>query len=627
LGTFSTFTGIPTGTVIVVTASSPGTLDIDMCATNSGTGVPSGTNDSYVSLLDNTYLSTGATIDDGCTNMAAPGFGPSVGQIQIPAAGTYYLYVTEYDAAGTDACIADGANSAYMMDITSTLAVLPTNDECATPILLPVVSGTGNCSSTVYSSQFATESAPADSCAGFLGNADDDLFFSFVATASAVQVQLQGSANYDGVILGYDACGGTALACSDTTIGGDLEEMTMSGLSVGTTYYVRVYNYGTGGGDFTLCFYTLPANDLTVLAGTTGQYTIIPSFEMPSAGLPVSAVIKNSGSAAQTSVVVTADVFLIPNLTPVQTLSAAPVALAAGATATFNLGSFTQTAVGDYQIIYSVGLVGDANQADNTLSSMQEVSNQKFARDNGENTDGLGLATANATVWQGAKFDLISAAQVLSMDYYLFGANPARVGTVVEGFIFDLDANGMPQNLVLTSPAYTLTAADTADMNIVFSPTLTLTPGTYLIGLKSLSVAGANVALGFSPSVFTPLACMVNSDSLGGTWAEVESYGFDIAYSIRPNLKLSVGIEAGNVESFDMMPNPASDNVNIAYTLKKEGNVSIEIMDISGRVVSSIQEKTAAASHNIDLTALASGVYMVRFTLDGQSTFHKLSVN
>ena len=193
VGTFNTasgaatYTGIATGSVVTISTAISIVINVDMCATNLATNVPDGTNDSFVTLLNASYTPIGS-IADGCANMLGGGTGPSVGSLDLPVAGTYYLFVTEYDINGD--CLDNGANSAYVMSINTLTA--PSNDDCANALVLPVVNGVGACLGTTYSSADATESAPADSCARYLGNADDDMYFSFVATASALNIDLQG---------------------------------------------------------------------------------------------------------------------------------------------------------------------------------------------------------------------------------------------------------------------------------------------------------------------------------------------------------------------------------------------------------------------------------------------------
>jgi hypothetical protein len=100
----------------------------------------------------------------------------------------------------------------------------------------------------------ATESLPAIACNGFTGNANDDVWFSFVATNANMSIGVQGSDDGDGdATTGYDAvvelfegaCPGTSIGCADATLNSEAEEIQASGLTVGNTYYVRTYHYYT----------------------------------------------------------------------------------------------------------------------------------------------------------------------------------------------------------------------------------------------------------------------------------------------------------------------------------------------------------------------------------------------
>jgi hypothetical protein len=76
-------------------------------------------------------------------------------------------------------------------------------------------------------------------------------------------------------------CSGlTSLVCTNSTTGSSAETSTISGLSIGTTYYVRVHSNGNGSGQgtFNICVTTpsAPSNDncsgstaLTVNPSTT----------------------------------------------------------------------------------------------------------------------------------------------------------------------------------------------------------------------------------------------------------------------------------------------------------------------------------------------------------------------
>lgn len=143
----------------------------------------------------------------------------------------------------------------------------PANDDCANAVALTVnsdlncaVKGSGN-------TLGATSVASSGTCTGV--TADDDVWYSFVATATSHVVRISNVVStgtstttdmYFQVLSG--TCGSfTSLRCSDPDVN------LVSGLTPGETYYIKVFTYESGGGyaaSFNICVGTLPpppAND------------------------------------------------------------------------------------------------------------------------------------------------------------------------------------------------------------------------------------------------------------------------------------------------------------------------------------------------------------------------------
>lgn len=157
-----------------------------------------------------------------------------------PAANTYYRRI-----------ITCGGNSANSASILVTVGS-PANDECAGATLLTVNSDFNCGTVTAGTINCASASAQANSC---FGTDDDDVWYRFVATSTMHRVSLLNVAGsvtdmYHTVYSGTCATPGTELVCSDADIS------NLSGLTIGATYYVRVYSYtGTAGQNttFNIC--------------------------------------------------------------------------------------------------------------------------------------------------------------------------------------------------------------------------------------------------------------------------------------------------------------------------------------------------------------------------------------
>ncbi|MBK6835857.1 MAG: hypothetical protein IPG89_16955 [Bacteroidetes bacterium] len=126
----------------------------------------------------------------------------------------------------------------------------PANDDCSGAISL-----TSNyaCTTTAGNSAGATLSGVAG-CS--TGNPDDDMWYSFVAVSTTHTVTVNGAANYDAVLGAYVACGGaqpTGGTCVNATGADGIETLTLTGLTIGNTYFLEVHDNAAGGGDFTIC--------------------------------------------------------------------------------------------------------------------------------------------------------------------------------------------------------------------------------------------------------------------------------------------------------------------------------------------------------------------------------------
>ncbi|MBL7939624.1 MAG: T9SS type A sorting domain-containing protein [Flavobacteriales bacterium] len=169
--------------------------------------------------------------------------------LQIPP-GTYFIPVV----------IGIGSTpGAYTVNVTGTAcsATPPGNDECDGAITLTV--GV-ECASIPGSTLGATESQPADNCSGFVGVADDDVWFTFEATTTSQVIEVTGSDSFDAVLGLFEGdCGDLVLVgCVDNTLDGGVEIGQANGLVVGNTYFIRVYDWylgQPGTSDFTICVF------------------------------------------------------------------------------------------------------------------------------------------------------------------------------------------------------------------------------------------------------------------------------------------------------------------------------------------------------------------------------------
>nr|MBA3706469.1 T9SS type A sorting domain-containing protein [Bacteroidota bacterium] len=82
--------------------------------------------------------------------------------------------------------------------------------------------------------------------------------------------------------------------------------------------------------------------------------------------------------------------------------------------------------------------------------------------------------------------------------------------------------------------------------------------------------------------------------------------------------------------TFQLYPNPASENVIISYQLANNSEIKIFICDMLGKEVMQIaNEKQNSGEHslNVNTTELNNGIYFIKVIIGGQETTEKLIVN
>ena len=98
---------------------------------------------------------------------------------------------------------------------------------------------------------------------------------------------------------------------------------------------------------------------------------------------------------------------------------------------------------------------------------------------------------------------------------------------------------------------------------------------------------------------------------------------------VRMNFNPVVGVnEVENTYALSVYPNPANTNATVSFSLNKEAAVSINVTDLSGKVVymNTLGTVNGTQSVNVTTDALKSGVYMVNVTVDGNVSTQKLIV-
>lgn len=163
----------------------------------------------------------------------------------------YFIFILFISLLGQVHAQSDNCSSATTISVTTT---------CTSP-----TSGT-------------TTGATASIWTGCVGNADDDVWYKFVATATSHKITVTPTPGMDPVVqLFSGSCTSlTTLNCQDITFSGQAEIIYPAGLTIGNTYTIRVYNYGAGSGNgsFTICVTNPPASPSNNFCGNAISLTV-----------------------------------------------------------------------------------------------------------------------------------------------------------------------------------------------------------------------------------------------------------------------------------------------------------------------------------------------------------------
>jgi hypothetical protein len=213
-------------------------------------------------------------VDNGCNESGWS----CIGSLTSSAVSSY-IFMT----AGDEYYIMIDPTTITGGTVNFTLACIPTpptNDDCQGALNVTV-----NPTSVCATSTNGTTIGATETQAGCSGTADDDVWYKFTATSATHVITVTPNSLYDPVFEVFDgSCNGglTSLLCNDTTSGTTIEAGTISGLVIGSKYYVRVYSNpdAAGYGTFNICITTPPDPCTSITTGITcgtTMNTTIPS--------------------------------------------------------------------------------------------------------------------------------------------------------------------------------------------------------------------------------------------------------------------------------------------------------------------------------------------------------------
>ncbi|HXC03476.1 MAG TPA: T9SS type A sorting domain-containing protein [Bacteroidia bacterium] len=199
-----------------------------------------------------------------------------------------------------------------------------------------------------------------------------------------------------------------------------------------------------------------------------------------------------------------------------------------------------------------------------------------------------------------------------------------------------------PTTVLGTSTALPMSSySATGYTSYMFSTPVTVPAGTeFAAGISVPAFGGTDKD---TVAILTTKGGCSSTDSLswiqlnGSTWLpETKVFGkaFNLDLMIFPVIDIASGIDnyvsKGGLQLFAPSPNPASNSVNISFSLNQETTVGIEVYDITGKVVLSFQasDKMAAGRNNINLNVnnLLPGTYIYGVNAGGNKMFSRFII-
>lgn len=362
-------------------------------------------------------------------------------------------------------------------------------------------------------------------------------------------------------------------------------------------------------------------------------YTQIPSDQV--FDMSVLGNVSNLGADPQTNVTVNGTSGAYVGVSPA-------IGLAPGEDSTLTCTQLfsPSTALGtqnvDIAVSYTnVALEDDPNGIIGSYSF--EITQNVFSRDR-DDYNGTGL-------WNGDDGNGITEAFIIGNMYQIenntnldavkvaLSGNTA-VGALMYATIHSYDVTTGEFTLMAQSDDYTVQAADvpaavgpgSPEVTLPFQTSVAVTGGeSYLVSIGHYGGPDAVVLANSTSAQASALTTYLFSGT-DLTWYYLTSVPMVRAQF---NVLGVNDIDNNGIELGQNQPNPFNGNSTISYSLENAGNVSLEIMDLSGKVVATYTEGNKGAGAytiNINADQLAAGIYNYTLKVDGNRMTKKMIV-
>ena len=433
---------------------------------------------------------------------------------------------------------------------------------------------------------------------------------------------------------------------SDTSDNPSLLEFDITDAAGGQTeVYVRFRWSGTWGYSWEIDdikVYDTPADDTRIdnyLSYTdyerTGyyEYGAWPLSQIP-ADLAAAAKVYNVGFEDQTNVML--------DVTAAGTTAYSTPITLSYATADTLSAAYLPTALGPVTVDYLLTAdAADENPGNNMASQSFEVTDLSWGRDEG--------TPVNAAPAEGTDdyiavslFDIVDDVVIYAIDVAVMAGS--ETGTSIITHLFDgFDDNFLAEQyggILQSTDEFDIIAGNTNEVGVpvtnwytlVFDEPYLASAGDWL-GAGFEHYGGSNVQYGESKYTQDNTAFIYGPFGSGSAydWYYTNEVPM-VRLNLNPNAVNTISEETVNTTGFEMFPsfpNPTNGVTRIQFRLDRAADVNFEVIDITGKVVYTLDMGTQAPGYNsisVDASEFAAGVYTYTLSVDGERSTDRLMV-
>ena len=357
---------------------------------------------------------------------------------------------------------------------------------------------------------------------------------------------------------------------------------------------------------------------------------------------------RNKGSNTEDNITFssTFDATTVNGLVPTTSLAVSDTARDTSATYTLS-GTAPYTVNVNHTMTYD-SIAMDDETFNNTNSESFDVDANLYAIDNGIAGGGYWNG-AGEDYTLGAMYEIYNATTLTAITCAFDGGNTAA-GAVIYPLVLEVDlaaadfqslwSNVIYDGSLIPGGTYTLTASDISSGATPTWVNLELigasSPGLNLDAGKSYVVAYAVQGAGSNGDVVSMTS---TKQAIGGHYVFNDGTQWwtigTATPMIRANFDSNLGevLSVSNIEAGltlgQNMPNPANGVTNINYSIANTNNITMTIVDFTGKVVKTINEGNKGAGEytlSIDTEEFSKGVYFYTLTAGNQKLTNRMVV-